>query len=98
MEVDRGGANIILTNPDMLHHTILPQHASFKRVFKALRYVVIDEGHCYRGTFGAHVACVLRRLVRTRLLYRMQPPQFVVCSATISNPADLFPCCCRWAL
>jgi DEAD/DEAH box helicase domain-containing protein len=90
METTRGGANVILTNPDMLHHTILPQHASFKRIFKSLRFVVIDEAHCYRGTFGAHVACVLRRLVRTCLLYRMQPPQFIVCSATISRPADLF--------
>ena len=84
------GANIILTNPDMLHHTIMPQHKSYKRVFEKLRFVIIDESHQYKGTFGAHVSCVLKRLVRICRLYSLEPPQFICCSATISNPHSLF--------
>jgi len=86
----RGGPHVILSNPDMLHHTLIPNHAQFQRLFSNLRYVVIDEAHQYRGTFGAHVACVLRRLVRVCLLYSTTVPQFITCSATISNPSVLF--------
>jgi len=86
----RGGPHVILSNPDMLHHTLIPNHVQFQRLFSNLRYVVIDEAHQYRGTFGAHVACVLRRLVRVCLLYGSTVPQFITCSATISNPSKLF--------
>eukprot|EP01038_Epipyxis_sp_PR26KG_P004707 gene4707-6608_t len=80
-------ANIIITNPDMLHHTILSEHRNWKRVFESLRYVVIDEAHLYKGSFGCHTAMVLRRLIRV-CLYHGTCPQFICCSATISNPAQ----------
>ncbi|MBV1851929.1 DEAD/DEAH box helicase [Catellatospora sp. NEAU-YM18] len=60
----RQHANIILTNPDLLHHSILPQHTRWSGVLRNLRYVIVDESHSYRGVFGAHVAHVLRRLRR----------------------------------
>ncbi len=60
----RDGANVLLTNPDMLHQGILPQHARWNRFFTNLRYIVIDEVHAYRGVFGSHLANLLRRLQR----------------------------------
>jgi len=83
----RGGANIILTNPDMLHQGILPQHARWNRFFTNLRYVVIDEVHAYRGVFGSHLANVMRRLLRICRHYGTTP-QFICSSATIANPAE----------
>ncbi len=83
----RRRARVILTNPDMLHVGILPNHPSWLRLFKHLRYVVIDEAHIYRGVFGSHVACVLRRLRRLCQLYGSNP-QFICCSATIANPGE----------
>ena len=68
----RSAGNFILTNPDMLHQGILPNHARWNRFFTHLKYVVIDEVHAYRGVFGSHLANVLRRLGfshRTRLSY-----------------------------
>lgn len=85
-----GGPHIILTNPDFLHHTLLAKHSQYESIFKGLRYVVIDEAHNYRGTFGAHVAWVLRRLLRVCFFYSKRSPQFITCSATISNPKELF--------
>ncbi len=83
----RKRARIILTNPDMLHVGILPNHQSWSRVLRHLRYVVIDEAHIYRGVFGSHVAGVLRRLRRLCKLYGSNP-QFICCSATIANPGE----------
>jgi DEAD/DEAH box helicase domain-containing protein len=83
----REGANIILTNPDMLHQGILPQHARWNRFFTHLRYVVIDEIHAYRGVFGSHLANVIRRLRRICAHYG-SAPQFIGCSATIANPQE----------
>eukprot|EP00597_Dinobryon_sp_UTEXLB2267_P014233 CAMPEP_0170110342 /NCGR_PEP_ID=MMETSP0020_2-20130122/7790_1 /TAXON_ID=98059 /ORGANISM="Dinobryon sp., Strain UTEXLB2267" /LENGTH=1196 /DNA_ID=CAMNT_0010335597 /DNA_START=57 /DNA_END=3647 /DNA_ORIENTATION=+ len=80
--------NIILTNPDMLHVTLLPEHKKWTRVWKNLRFVVIDEAHYYKGAFGAHVAMVLRRLTRVCLHYSLTCPQFICCSATILNPEE----------
>jgi ATP-dependent helicase YprA (DUF1998 family) len=89
MDIMKGNGNIILTNPDMLHHTLLPDHKSWQRVFSNLRFVVLDEAHLYNGSFGTHVACVLRRLLRVCLAYNsISIPQFVCCSATISNPLE----------
>ncbi len=82
----RDGGNIILTNPDMLHQGILPQHARWNRFFSNLRYVVIDEVHAYRGVFGSHLANVMRRLRRVCRHYGAAP-QFICTSATIANPA-----------
>jgi DEAD/DEAH box helicase domain-containing protein len=82
---DRG--NFVLTNPDMLHTGILPHHARWNRFFSHLRYVVLDEVHAYRGVFGSHLACVLRRLRRVCRHYGADP-QFICSSATIANPAE----------
>ena len=80
-------ANPILTNPDMLHVGILPNHRRWADVLSNLTHVVIDEAHTYRGVFGSHVALVLRRLRRVCALYGSHP-QFLLASATIANPAE----------
>ncbi|MFE3766536.1 DEAD/DEAH box helicase [Streptomyces sp. NPDC059104] len=79
-------ANYVLTNPDMLHRGILPSHPRWSSFLKALRYVVIDECHTYRGVFGSHVAQVLRRLRRLCSRYGSEPV-FLLASATASDPA-----------
>jgi len=84
----RGWANAILTNPDMVHVGVLPNHDRWGDVLANLRYVVVDEAHVYRGVFGSHVGNVLRRLRRMARLYGAEP-QFVLASATISNPGEL---------
>jgi DEAD/DEAH box helicase domain-containing protein len=80
-------SRLVLTNPDMLHLGILPNHQSWSRFLHHLRYVVVDEAHVYRGIFGSHVANVLRRLRRLSALYGSNP-QFICCSATIANPRE----------
>lgn len=80
-------ARIILTNPDMLHVGILPNHATWSAFIRRLKYVVIDEAHIYRGVFGSHVALVIRRLRRLCALYGAKPV-FISCSATIANPGE----------
>jgi DEAD/DEAH box helicase domain-containing protein len=84
----RLGANAILTNPDMVHVGLLPNHDRWGDVLANLRYVVVDEAHVYRGVFGSHVGNVLRRLRRLARVYGSEP-QFVLASATISNPGEL---------
>lgn len=84
----RDRADLILTNPDMLHAGILPSHAKWAPYFERLRFVVIDEIHTYRGVFGSNVANVLRRLQRICAHYGSSP-QFLCASATISNPGEL---------
>ena len=83
----REHAQIILTNPDMLHVGILPQHARWRGVFAHLRYVVIDDAHVYRGVFGSHVANVIRRLRRVCRLHG-SAPVFILTSATMANPKE----------
>jgi len=80
-------SRIILTNPDMLHIGILPNHETWAKLFGQLKYVIIDEAHVYRGVFGSHVAQVLRRLRRLCRHYGSSP-QFICCSATIANPKE----------
>ena len=84
----RRSANLILTNPDMLHVGLLPHHDRWGDVLANLRFVVVDEAHVYRGVFGSHVANVLRRLRRLARIYGAEP-QFLLASATISNPGEL---------
>lgn len=83
----RDDGRLVLTNPDMLHQGILPQHARWNRFFSHLRYVVLDEVHAYRGIFGSHLANVLRRLRRVCEHYG-SAPQFICSSATIANPRE----------
>jgi len=80
-------ARVILTNPDMLHFGILPNHQSWIRLLRQLRFVVCDEAHIYRGVFGSHVSNIMRRLHRLCRLYGSSP-QFILCSATIANPKE----------
>lgn len=81
----RDHANYLLTNPDTLHHSILPGHARWARALGGLTHVVVDECHHYRGVFGAHVAHVLRRLRRICAYYGSDPV-FVLTSATVADP------------
>jgi len=84
----RTWANVILTNPDMVHVGVLPNHDRWGDVLANLRYVVVDEAHVYRGVFGSHVGNVLRRLKRLARIYG-SAPQFLLASATVSNPGEL---------
>ena len=84
----RSKGDIVVSNPDMLHQGVLPHHTKWAQFFESLRYVVVDEMHTYRGVFGAHVANVFRRLRRICRFYGTDP-QFILCSATIANPAEL---------
>jgi len=86
--VIRRNANLVLTNPDMLHASILPDHPRWADFFLRLSLVVVDEAHVFRGVFGSHVAHVLRRLRRLVAHYGGSP-RWVLASATIGNPAEL---------
>jgi DEAD/DEAH box helicase domain-containing protein len=78
--------HILISNPDLLHLSLLPHHAAWKRFWERLRFVVLDELHTYKGVFGSHIAHVLRRLARVTAFYGSRP-QLIASSATISNPA-----------
>src|SRR5256884_1690029 len=84
----RRWANVILTNPDMLHVGVLPHHDRWADVLHNLRFVVVDEAHVYRGVFGSHVGNVLRRLRRLAKVYGAEP-QLLLASATLANPGEL---------
>ena len=84
----RRKANVVLTNPDMLHVGILPNHPAWGDFFRNLAVVVVDEAHVYRGIFGSHVANVLRRLRRICELHGTAP-RFLLASATVANPGEL---------
>ncbi len=84
----RPSVRVLVSNPDMLHSGILPNHKLWESFFSSLRTVVVDEAHYYRGVFGSHVAMVLRRLRRICVRYGTQP-RFILCSATIGNPREL---------
>lgn len=80
--------NILITNPEMLHLSILPYHAQWTTFLASLTFVVVDEAHTYRGVFGSHISQVFRRLLRVCGRYNAQPG-FVFCTATVGNPAEL---------
>jgi len=84
----RRHANVVVTNPEMLHCALLPHHRRWATFLLRLRYVVVDELHAFRGVFGTHVAHVLRRLRRLAALHGASPT-FVGCSATIGDPGAL---------
>ena len=84
----RKRSNLVLTNPDMLHVGILPNHPAWGDLFANLAFVVVDEAHVYRGVFGSHVANVLRRLRRIAAIHGTAP-RFLLASATIANPVEL---------
>ena len=86
-EAVRTSAQMILSNPDMLHRTLLADHQRWARLLANLRYVVLDESHTYRGVFGTHVALIVRRLRRLCAHYG-SAPQFICCSATSANPQE----------
>nr|MBN1229521.1 DEAD/DEAH box helicase [Anaerolineae bacterium] len=83
----RRDSQVIISNPDMLHMSILPYHARWARLFQNLRLVVIDELHTYRGIFGSHMANVLRRMKRI-CAFHGSNPVFICTSATTANPQD----------
>jgi len=83
----RDSGRIVISNPDMLHAGVLPNHPKWIKFFSSLKYIVIDEAHAYRGVMGSHVANVIRRLRRVAAFYGAKP-QFILCSATIANPAQ----------
>lgn len=83
----RDQANVIISNPDMLHLSILPNHNSWAKFFANLKYIVIDEVHMYRGIFGSHFTNVLRRLKRICTHYGSSPI-FILTSATIGNTQE----------
>ncbi len=84
----RDSGQIIITNPDMLHVGILPNHTKWVKFFRNLEYIVVDELHMYRGVFGSHLTNLFRRLKRIAAFYGASPT-FVCCSATIGNPQEL---------
>jgi DEAD/DEAH box helicase domain-containing protein len=87
----RGGRpQVLVTNPDMLHRSMLPHHAgAWSHMFSNLSYIVLDELHVYRGMFGANFANVLRRVLRLAR-HHGRKPQILACSASIGNPRELF--------
>ena len=84
----RSTTRLVISNPDMLHVSVLPHHAQWIEFLSQLRFVIVDEMHTYRGVFGSHVANVLRRLKRIARFYGTSP-QFILTSATIANPVEL---------
>eukprot|EP00258_Populus_trichocarpa_P021523 XP_024437542.1 uncharacterized ATP-dependent helicase YprA isoform X2 [Populus trichocarpa] len=84
----RANARLLITNPDMLHLSILPYHRQFDRILSNLRFVVIDEAHYYKGAFGCHTALILRRLRRLCSHVYGSDPSFVFSTATSANPCE----------
>ena len=84
----RNTGRIVITNPDMLHTGVLPNHPKWIKFLSHLEYIVIDEIHTYTGIFGSHMTNLMRRLKRIAQFYGASPV-FICCSATIHNPGEL---------
>ncbi len=80
--------HLLLTNPDMLHYTLLPDHSAWQQFYRRLRLIILDEVHVYRGVFGAHVMHILKRLLRIAAYYGSRP-RFLLSSATVANVQEL---------
>ena len=87
-KIRKNHPTVLITNPDMVHLSLLPHHDTWARFFKKLKYIVIDEVHTYRGVFGAHISWVIKRLIRVAAYYGSNP-SFIMLSATIGNPQEL---------
>lgn len=87
-KIRKNPPNIIITNPDMLHLSILSYHSSWEDLLRNLKYVIIDELHVYRGVFGSQILHVMRRLKRISNYYCAKP-QFIAASATIAGAKEL---------
>lgn len=87
-KVRQSPPNAILTNPDMLHLSLLPYHESWAGFYADLELVIVDEVHTYRGIMGSHMAQVFRRFMRIARFHGADPT-FVFCSATVANPGEL---------
>lgn len=85
----RQNGRLIVSNPDMLHTGILPNHPKWVKIFDGLKYIVLDELHTYRGVFGSHLSHIMKRLERIAAFYKSKPC-FIASSATIENPDELF--------
>ncbi|PON82996.1 UBQ, helicase-c and DEAD-like helicase domain-containing protein [Trema orientale] len=84
----RVNSRLLITNPDMLHLSILPKHRQFQRILSNLRFIVVDEAHFYKGAFGCHTALILRRLCRLCAHVYGSHPSFVFSTATSANPRE----------
>jgi DEAD/DEAH box helicase domain-containing protein len=84
----RRNANLVLTNPDMLHLALLADNARWADFMLRLSVVVVDEAHVLRGVFGSHVAMTLRRL-RRLIAHHGGNPRWCLASATVGNPSEL---------
>ncbi|XP_009793373.1 uncharacterized protein [Nicotiana sylvestris] len=84
----RDNARLLITNPDMLHVSILPCHRQFSRILSNLRFVIVDEAHSYKGAFGCHTALILRRLCRLCSHVYGSNPSFIFSTATSGNPVE----------
>lgn len=87
LKIKRDIPSCIITNPDMLHFSLLPSHNQWEFFFSNLKYVVIDEVHAYKGVFGSHVSWIFRRLDRV-LKYYDAEPTYITTSATVGNPEE----------
>ncbi|NLD47852.1 MAG: DEAD/DEAH box helicase, partial [Clostridiaceae bacterium] len=83
----RKKVKVLITNPDMLHIGILPNHSLWENYFESLKFIIVDEAHIYHGIFGSHVSNVIRRLKRVMLFYQTKP-HFICTTATIGNPEE----------
>ncbi len=87
-KIKQAPPNVLFTNPEMLHLSLMPYHSTWGEFFENLRFVVVDEVHTYRGMLGSHMAWVFRRLRRLCKRYGSEPV-FIFCSATVGNPGEL---------
>ena len=84
----RDHGSVIFSNPDMLHASLMPQHARWADFLSRLQFLVLDELHVYSGIFGSNMTHLLNRFLRVCRHYGSSP-QVIACSATIANPTEL---------